>query len=116
MKPTESIMRFLTAAAALSVGVALIGVASSAQASGGDLLRNCTARVLYSEELPFAPEGKWLVNVILEIAPPRGNAYAITLHDWMPWQGPPPRRGQAFRLLCDPANPTVLRFTSHHRV
>jgi hypothetical protein len=46
--------------------------------------------------------------VILEITLPNGSAYQTTLQDYMPWQGPPPRRGQAFRLLCDPANPANL--------
>ena len=101
-------MKFLVAAAALSISVTPANAASSAQVSSGDHLRNCTARVLYSEELPFAPQGEWLVNVTLEITPPNGNAYTLTRHDWMPWQGPPPRRGQAFRLLCDPANPGDL--------
>lgn len=106
--PTGSPMKLVIAAAALSVSVATANAASISPAPRSDRLHSCTARVLYSEELPFAPEGKWLVNVTLEITPPNGNAYAMTLHDWMPWQGPPPRRGQAFRLLCDPARPYDL--------
>src|SRR5579872_4526384 len=101
-------MKILMAAAALFISASVAGAASNFQGSGGDRLHSCSARVLYSEELPFAPEGKWLVNVTLEITPPNGNAYSITLHEWMPWQGPPPRRGQSFRLLCDPANPGYL--------
>jgi len=30
----------------------------------------------------------------------------------MPWQGPPPRRGQTFRLSCDPAHPGYLQLAS----
>jgi len=100
-------MKVFIAAAALSIGATVASAAPNSQAPR-DYLRNCSARVLYSEELPFAPEGQWLVNVKLEITPPDGNAYLMTLHDWMPWQGPPPRRGQAFRLLCDPARPHDL--------
>jgi hypothetical protein len=101
-------MKILIAAAALFISVSVAGAASNFQGSGGDHLQSCSARVLYSEELPFAAEGKWLVNVTLEIRPPSANAYSITLHDRIPWQGRPPRRGQAFRLLCDPANPGDL--------
>lgn len=101
-------MKVFIAAAALSISATVASADPDARAPRGDHLRNCTARVLYSEELPFAPAGYWLVNVTLEITPPNGNAYAMTLHDWMPWQGPPPRRGQAFRLLCDPARPYDL--------
>src|SRR6516165_11219346 len=73
---------------------------------------SCKARVLYSEELPFAPIGTWLVRATLEITPPHGNPYLATLQDWMPWQGPPPRRGQSFRVQCDPADPRNLHFNS----
>jgi hypothetical protein len=107
-------MKFLIAAAAFSISATLASAAQNPQAPRGDHLRSCSARVLYSEELPFAPEGKWLVNVTLEITPPNGNAYLMTLRDWMPWQGRPPRRGQGFRLLCDPANPGDLHL--HPRV
>src|ERR1700761_78686 len=102
-------MRFFITTTALAVGAAMIGAACDSHAANGEHLLNCTARVLYSEAVPFAPEGSWLVNVTLEITPSGGNPYATTLHARMPWQGPPPRRGQAFRLLCDPANPDRLR-------
>jgi hypothetical protein len=69
----------------------------------------CIARVLHSEELPFAPYQYWLVKVNLEITPPHGSAYEISLHDNLPWQGPPPRRGRVFRVFCDPADPGNLR-------
>src|SRR5581483_4730124 len=111
----RSIMKLLIAAAVLSISVSMANAASNSPGPRGDHLRSCTGKVLYSEELPFAPEGYWLVNVTLEITPPNGNAYAMTLHEWMPWQGPPPRRGQAFRLLCDPANPNSLYLASHRR-
>jgi hypothetical protein len=107
---TQNMVKFLIAAAALSTAATLASAAATSHAARDDV-RNCTARVLYSEELPFAPEGQWLVNVTLEITPPTGNAYLMRLHDWMPWQGPPPRRGQAFRLLCDPARPHDLHLS-----
>jgi hypothetical protein len=75
-----------------------------AQASAGSQGRMCVAKVLYSDELPFAPINFWLVRVALEIVPPDGNPYEIESQSNMPWQGPPPRRGQKFRLPCDQAN------------
>jgi hypothetical protein len=91
-------------------GTLLAGMAMTTTAFAGSQGNTCTARVLHSEELPFAPFGSWLVKVTLEVTPPDGNAYEVKVQDDMPWQGPPPRRGQKFRLLCDPANPGDLHF------
>lgn len=89
----------------------LEGRAAQAQEAPGPL-QPCTARVVYSEQLPYAPIDTWLVKVTLEITPRHGAPYITTLQDRMPWQGPPPRRGQAFRLWCDPAHPSYLRLAS----
>lgn len=97
-------------AAAIAMS-ALTSAAANAQGNAGPL-QHCTARVVYSEELPFAPVDSWLAKVTLAITPQNGNTYYTTLQNRMPWQGPPPRRGQAFRLWCDPANPNDLRFAS----
>jgi hypothetical protein len=110
---SESVMKLTTiVAAALLAGATLSSVFPAAEASPGSRGLSCIAKVIHSEELPFAPIGNWLVKVSLEIIPPNGNAYQTTLQDWMPWQGPPPRRGQAFRVQCDPANPRDLHLTS----
>lgn len=101
-------MKSASAAAIVLAGAALAATSGDAQAAGNGL-RRCAARVVYSEELPFAPIDRWLVKATLEITPPRGVPYYVTWHEQMPWQGPPPRRGQAFRLWCDPANPNDLR-------
>jgi hypothetical protein len=101
-------MKSAFAAAIVLVGAALAATSAEAQTAGNGL-RRCTARVVYSEELPFAPIDSWLVNVTLEITPQHGVPYYATLREQMPWQGPPPRRGQAFRLWCDPTNPNDLR-------
>src|SRR5579872_109518 len=85
--------------------------AADAQAAEG-ALRPCTARVVYSEELPFAPIESWLVKVTLEITPQDGVPYVTTMQGRMPWQGPPPRRGQAFRVWCDPAHPGGFHLTA----
>jgi hypothetical protein len=98
----------LTIAAALLATATISNATAAAQPSPGYRGLPCVARVVQSEELPYAPIGSWLVRVTLEITPPDGHAYLATFQDYMPWQGPPPRRGQAFRLLCDPANPADL--------
>lgn len=104
----EHVMKLSITAATLLAGPILASATPAAQGSAGNQALPCVARVIHSEELPYAPINTWLVKVTLEITPPNGNAYRTTLQDWMPWQGPPPRRGQAFRLLCDPANPSDL--------
>src|ERR1700735_1143886 len=104
-------MKSVFTAAIVLAGATLASTAVNAQGSGNPL-RPCTARVVYSEELPFAPIDSWLVKVTLEITPRNGAPYTTTLHDRMPWQGPPPRRGQTFRLWWDPANPNHLQLAS----
>ena len=91
--------------------VTLAGGAAQAQEAPGSL-QPCTARVVYSEQLPYAPIDTWLVKVTLEITPRHGAPYVTTLQDRMPWQGPPPRRGQALRLWCDPTHPSYLQLVS----
>jgi hypothetical protein len=103
-------MKSVTVAA---ITLACVSFSSAAHAqSAPSQLQRCTARVIYSEELPFAPIDTWLVKVTLEISPRHGMPYITTLRDRMPWQRHPPRRGQEFGLWCDPANPTYLRLTS----
>ena len=97
-----------TAAIVLACAISAAGVAN-AQGVASGRLQPCMAHVVYSEELPFAPIDTWLVKVTLKITPRNGAPYFTTWQERMPWQGPPPRRGQAFRLWCDPANPDHLR-------
>lgn len=104
----EMIMKPACGVAIALAGTMLAGTAADAQ-TPGSTLRPCTARVVYSEELPFAPIDYWLVKVTLEITPKDAAPYYTTLQERMPWQGSPPRRGQAFRAWCDPANPTRLQ-------
>jgi hypothetical protein len=101
-------MKVTLPAATLLTGAMLAGAMLSAQASSGNPGLACIAKVLHSEELPFAPLNHWLVRVTLEIVPPDGRAYEVAMQDYMPRQAPPPRRGQTFRLRCDPANPSDL--------
>ena len=94
--------RTVIAAVALCLGAMNLGVIAKAEASPADRHFECTARVLHSEELPYAPMGYWLVRVTLEVTPSNGPPFVTTLHDNVPWQKSSPRRGELFRLRCDP--------------
>ena len=86
----------------------LLGAMLQAQASSGNQRIACFAKVLKSEELPYAPVGDWLVKVVLEIIPPSGSAYTTQVQRTIPWQGPLPRRNQLFAVWCDPVHPGDL--------
>jgi len=106
-------MKLIVKAALLSALAMLASAGQTAEAAAayrGFLA--CKAKVLHSEELPFGPIGTWLLRATLEVTPPRGNPYLATLQEWMPWQGPPLRRGQSLRVQCDPADPRNLHFNS----
>ena len=104
-------MKSAFVAVIVMAGATMAGPAANAE-TAGNALRPCTARVVHSEALPFAPIGNWFVKVTLEVTPKNGAPYYTTLENRMPWQAPPPRRGQAFRIWCDPANPNILRLAS----
>ena len=92
----------------IAVAALLAGATLAAAASPGRQGQVCVARVVHSEELPYAPIYHWLVKVTLQVAAPGGQAFETTLQDTVPWQTPPPRQGQTFRLRCDPTNPDDL--------
>jgi len=73
-----------------------LGAMLSAQASPkhGSQGLPCFAKVLKSEELPFAPMDYWLVRVALEITPPSDPAFVITRQDNMPIQERPRVKGK----------------------
>jgi hypothetical protein len=104
----ERVMKVAIAVISLLAMTTLANANRPAQAAPAYQRAYCTVRVLYSEELPFAPIGTWLVKATFEITPPNGNAYQTAVQEWMPWQGPPPRRGQGFRVPCDRADPRNL--------
>jgi len=109
---TERFMKLTMIAASLLAAALPASAAPTMLAAPAYQGLSCTARIIYSEALPFGPINTWLVKAILEITPPGGHAYLVTLQDQMPWQGPPPRRGQVFRVLCDPSDPSNLHLIS----
>jgi hypothetical protein len=83
---------------------AAFSTAQAAQINPGAV---CTAKVVQSEELPYAPIGSWLVRVTLQVIPLRGPQFLTTLEHSVPWQRSAPRRGEIFRVRCDPANALI---------
>src|SRR5260221_11928790 len=92
----------------IAVATLLVGAMMTAQASFANQERACIARVVHSEELPFAPFRHWLVRVTGEVTPPNCAAYEIKLHDNLPWQAPPPRIAQPVATRGVTPNPTPL--------
>jgi hypothetical protein len=106
--PGKHDMKFSIAMAIVLTTAMLSAQASTQALAGSDQGRPCTARVLSSEELPFAPINTWLIKVTLEVTPPNGGAFVTSMQNTIPWQVRPPRQGQTFRVRCDPANPGAL--------
>src|ERR1700761_7620404 len=100
-------MKRAAIAVALLIGAVVSAQAASQQASPQNKAA-CVAKVVKSEELPYAPPGYWLGRVTLQVTSPSGEVFETTLQDKMPWQAYPPRRGETVRLWCDPADPTNL--------
>jgi hypothetical protein len=63
----------------------------------------CRARVVHSEELPYAWQGSWLARVTFAVATPDGGVYQTTVTRTLSWQRAAPRYGETYWLRCDPA-------------
>ncbi len=70
----------------------------------------CHADVLRSEELAGAPIFYHYVRSALLVTPPGRPAFETTVEKLIPWQVPPPRKGQRLSLWCDSASPSALTF------
>lgn len=74
---------------------------SATDVSGGRT--SCMIDVLHSEELPGAPIFQHLVRARLLVTPTGRPPFETTVEKYIPWQVPPPRRGQRLKILCDPS-------------
>ena len=63
--------------------------------------RSCQVEVLYSEELPIGPMFHHTVKAALLVTAPDTPPFETTVVKVIPWQVPPPRRGQRVHLRCD---------------
>lgn len=86
----------------------LPAIPSSAHASPG-MDGFCRARVLQSEELPYAPPGYWLVRATLAIDAPDGSTLVTTLYKNLNWQRTI-RPGDHVVLRCSSPDLGELRF------
>jgi hypothetical protein len=67
--------------------------------------RACGVEVLYSEELPIGPLFYHTVKAAVLVSPPAAPPFETTVVKVIPWQVPPPRRGQRVRVACASALP-----------
>jgi hypothetical protein len=86
-------------------GTMVLALTASAQAShvASRDSRACRIEVLYSEELPIGPMFYHTVKVAVLVTPPNAPSFETTVLKVIPWQVPPPRRGQRVRVSCDSA-------------
>jgi hypothetical protein len=84
--------------------ILFLGIAVSARASTSDARVVCLVEVVHSEELPGAPIFQNHVRAALRVTPPDAPSFETTVEKLIPFQVPPPRKGQRRRLLCDPAS------------
>ncbi len=94
----KGFMRSLAPAAML---LALTASAQAGQMASRD--SRCLVEVLYSEELPIGPLFYHTVKAAVLVTPPAAPPFETTVQKVIPWQVPPPRRGQRVRVACDSA-------------
>jgi hypothetical protein len=87
-------------AAAIAMLLALTASAQARQGASRDS-RACLVEVLYSEELPIGPLFQYVIKESLLVTPPGAAPFETTVQRMIPWQMPPPRRGQRVRVSCD---------------
>jgi hypothetical protein len=88
---------------AMVAAISLLALTASAEAGQGKSSdsRACLIEVLYSEELPIGPLFYYTVKASLLVTPSHAAPFETTVLKVIPWQVPPPRRGQRFRSACD---------------
>ncbi|WP_024520561.1 hypothetical protein [Bradyrhizobium sp. Tv2a-2] len=89
-----------TPAVAVTMLLALTATAQAREGASRDS-RACLVEVLYSEELPIGPLFHHTVKEALLVTPPHAAPFETTVQKVIPWQVPPPRRGQRTRVSCD---------------
>lgn len=88
----------------LAAAIMVLALTASARAGQARLHDSrCLVEVLYSEELPIAPLFYHTVKAAVLVTPPGGQPFETTVYKVIPWQVPPPRRGQRVHLACDSA-------------
>jgi hypothetical protein len=89
--------------AAATMLLMLVTGAAEAGQRGEREARSCRIEVLHSEEIPIGPQFYHTVKAHLLVTAPGASPFETTVIKVIPWQVPPPRRGQRVRVRCDPA-------------
>ena len=89
---------------AVAIAILLL-VPASAYAAVHHEMRSCVVEVVHSEELPIAPLFYHTVKATLLVTAPGAAPFETTVLQVIPWQTPPPRRGQRMRVGCNRAVP-----------
>ena len=99
-------------ASALLVGATTMAAAAEPRhpGAGADRRVPCTIEVLQSEELPGAPIFNHHIRAVLRVTLADQPPFETTVEKIVPWQVPPPRRGQRLQILGDPATLAWPRF------
>jgi len=81
----------------------IVTVPAAAAQTGHRKARSCQVEVLHSEELPIGPLFHHTMKATLLVTAPGKPQFETTEVKVIPWQMPPPRRGQRVRVGCDRA-------------
>lgn len=98
IKPAGMVMKSVIAATVVLAGATLASAPASTQGAGNSF-RPCTAQVVHSEELPFAPIDNWLVKVTFSRSRRRTEALT-SRHCRTGCRGKVRRRDAARRFDC----------------
>jgi hypothetical protein len=101
---TSTLTRLMPVLAVLALGA----IPSAAEAAPAGVTPVCRARVVHSEELPYAWQGSWLARVTLAVVAPDGGVFQTTVTQTIPWQRSAPRYGETYWLRCDPSASEVF--------
>lgn len=85
----------------MAVAIAAAVSGSTAFAASAHDARSCLVEVLHSEMLPAAPPFYHAVKSRLLITPADRPPFETTVERTIPWQAPPPRRGQRTFVSCE---------------
>jgi hypothetical protein len=98
-------------AAFLTVILATFAPADAGETAGRSLARAqfCLVEVLRSEELPLGPTFSHTIRATMLVTLPNRPPFQLTVRRVIPWQSPPPRRGQRWHVSCEPALIETLR-------
>ena len=86
----------------IAIAFLLLAPAAAAVTSHREI-RSCLVEVLHPEELPIGPLFLHTVKAAVLVTPPGAPPFETTVLKVIPWQVPPPRRGQRVRVPCDSA-------------